>query len=218
MGVPPLMVLFSMVGFGSLANSQQLDLWHTLLSAAAIYGMPGQVAMLELHATGASALAVIAGVSMANLRFLPMTVVLIPLFAVDDRWYRLRFLVVQTLSVNSWTHCREILPEMDASVRMGFFAGFATLCFLGGLIGAALGWVLASTLPAVVTLVLVFLNPAYFIFLFSCNTRPDIVCALVLGVIMGPPLYLFSSDWGLLLCGLIAGTLGFLLPRLAERN
>lgn len=215
-GAPPLMVLFAMVGFGSLANSQQISIWNTLFSAAAIYGMPGQVAMLELHATGASALAVIAGVSMANMRFFPMTVVLMPMFAKRDPWYRLRFVVVQALSINSWTHCRDILPGIEVDRRLGFFAGFASLCFAGGLAGAALGWMLASVLPTVVTLVLVFLNPAYFIFLFSCNTRPDIVCALVVGMLLGPPLYLVSADWGLLLCGVIAGTVGFLIPRLVS--
>ena len=153
-GVPPLMVLFSMIGFGSLASSQHLDLLNTLFAAAAIYGMPGQIAMLELQATGASTLAVVVGVSLANMRFLPMTVVLMPLFTVNDPWYRLRFVVVQALSINSWTHCRELLPGLDANSRMGFFAGFAALCFLGGLIGTGMGWLLASTLPAVITLVL----------------------------------------------------------------
>ena len=83
-GVPPLMVMVAMIGFGSLARSLNIDLFSTLFSAAAIYGLPGQVAMLELYATGATAIAVIAGVAMANMRFFPMAIVLMPQLSPDD--------------------------------------------------------------------------------------------------------------------------------------
>ena len=214
LGVPPMMVMFAMIGFGSLAKSQDLGLLTTLFTAAAIYGMPGQVAMLELYATGATAAAVVAGVAMANMRFFPMAVVLMPLFSDKEHWYRWRYVIVQFMSINSWTHARDVLPELPDNTRLGFFTGFAVVCFMGGMIGSAAGWMLASVFPPAVTLTLVFLNPAYFIFLFCCNTRPDIVLSLVFGCLLGPPLYLLSPDWGLPVCGLLAGSLGFLLSRM----
>ena len=54
--VPSFLVFVAMIGFGSLAKSLGLSLAATILSAAGIYGLPGQVAMLEAYATGASLL------------------------------------------------------------------------------------------------------------------------------------------------------------------
>ena len=214
-GVPPLMVLVAMIGFGSLARSQNIDLFSTLFTAAAIYGLPGQVAMLELYATGATAIAVIAGVSMANMRFFPMAIVLMPQLSSDDRSYWWRYLAVQVMSINSWTHTMDILPTLKPGERLGFFSGFGFICFLGGLVGSSIGWFAAYYFSTAVTVTLVFLNPAYFIYLFCCNTRPSIVASLIAGSLLGPPLYLLSPELGLPLCGLLAGTIGFWFPRLA---
>ena len=213
-GVPPLMVMVAMIGFGSLARSLNIDLFSTLFSAAAIYGLPGQVAMLELYATGATAIAVIAGVAMANMRFFPMAIVLMPQLSPDDPLYQWRYLAIQVMSINSWTHTMDILPTLKPAERLGFFAGFGFICFLGGLAGACIGWLAASYFSDAVTITLVFLNPAYFIYLFCCNTRPSIVVSLIAGSLLGPPLYLFSPEWGLPLCGVLAGTVGFCVSRI----
>jgi len=217
-GVPPLMVFVAMIGFGSLAKSQDVDLSFAVLTAATIYGLPGQVAMLELHATGATLLAVVAGVAMANMRFFPMSVVLVPLFGRKGSWYRLRYLVVQVMSINSWSHTLDVLPTLPEPDRIPYFAGFGTLCFVGGCCGTALGWLLAASMPLSVILTLIYLNPAYFIFLFCCNTKPQIVISLVAGAILGPPLYLVSPDWGLPICGILAGTIGFAAVRLVKHD
>jgi len=211
------MVFVAMIGFGSLAKSQGVDLLLTILSVITIYGLPGQVAMLELHATGATMVAVVAGVAMANMRFFPMSVVLVSLFGTGSVWYRWRYLVVQVMSINSWTHTLSVLPSLQADARIGYFTGFGTLCFIGGLCGAICGWFLAASMPLSITLTLIFLNPAYFIFLFCCNTKPQIVVSLIAGSLLGPPLYLWSPDWGLPVCGVVAGSIGFMLIRAVRR-
>lgn len=210
------MVFIAMLGFGSLAKSLDVGLVFTLLTAATIYGLPGQVAMLELHATGATMLAVVAGVAMANMRFFPMSVVLAALFGTQGRWYRFRYLVVQVMSINSWSHTLETLPDLPEKDRIAYFTGFGTLCFAGGCCGAATGWLLAASMSLSVTLTLIYLNPVYFIFLFCRNTKPQIVISVVAGAILGPPLYLLSSDWGLPVCGIVAGSIGFAAHRLVK--
>jgi len=118
------MVMVAMIGFGSLARSQNIDLFSTLFSAAAIYGLPGQVAMLELYATGATVMAVIAGVAMANMRFFPMAIVLMPQLSSDDPLYRWRYLVIQVMSINSWTRKVRIFYRF----RVYLFSGRACWC------------------------------------------------------------------------------------------
>lgn len=207
--VPSLMVFMAMMGFGSLAKSQGVTLAATILSAAGIYGMPGQVAMLEAYATGASLLVILISVAMANMRFFPMTVVLMPLFEPDDRLNRWRYLIVQFLSVNTWSHMQHVAPDMPRVQRLGYFAGFAFTCFSFGVLGAAVGWALAGNFSFEVTATLIFINPAYFIFLFCTNRNRNIIVSILLGAVLGPVFYKVSPDWGLPLCGLVAGSLGY---------
>ena len=62
---------------------------------------------------------------------------------------------------------------------------------------------------------LVFINPIYFMLalLGDLHSRAR-AAALVAGAVLGPTLHLLTPDWGLLLAGIAAGTLGFALrPR-----
>jgi predicted branched-subunit amino acid permease len=207
------MVFSAMLGFGSLARSQELSLGYSLLSAGGIYGMPGQVAMLEIYATGSSLLVILTGVAMANMRFLPMTIALMPTFNKSDRFYRWRYVFMHLMSINSWTFMLQKTDHVPVSIRCSFFAAFGLMCFTGGLVGTAVGWLAADSLSREVMLTLIFLNPAYFIFLFCTNRQQAIVISIVLGAVLGPVLYTLSPDWGLPACGLIAGSAGFLLTR-----
>jgi len=211
--LPPFMVFSAMLGFGSLAKTQDVSLLMTLLTAGGIYGMPGQVAMLEIYATGGTLLAILTGVAMANMRFLPMTIAMMPLFDRADKLYSWRYLFVHLMSINSWTYMLQFSHQIERASRAGFFIGFGLMCISGGLLGSTLGWFAAGSLSTEITLTLIFLNPAYFIFLFCTNKRANILLSIAFGAVLGPVFYLWSPDWGLPFCGVIAGTAGFVLGR-----
>lgn len=211
--LPPLLVLLGMIGYASLAKSLDFTLVETVLGAAGIYGLPGQVALLELHASGASALAVIIAVSMANMRFLPMAISIMPIFEPSGSFYKWRFAIIQLLSVNSWSYVLQHYPAITARQRLAFFCGFGAMCFACGIAGTVLGWMMAGTLPTEITLTLIFLNPAYFVFLFCANRNRNILMAMAIGAVLGPLFHLITPDWGLPLCGLVAGTAGFWLDK-----
>jgi len=58
---------------------------------------------------------------------------------------------------------------------------------------------------------LVFLNPAYFVFVFSSVRQRNCIIAVVLGAFTGPLLHQVTPDWSVPLTGLIAGTAAFFL-------
>ena len=70
---------------------------------------------------------------------------------------------------------------------------------------------------------LVFLNPIYFMLVFVADARHRArILALVIGALAGPPLHLVSADWGLLITGVVAGSIAFaadlVLPKARTSN
>ena len=213
LAAPSLVLLFSMMGFGSVAASSGLSLPMALVTTAGVWGLPGQVAMVELYAAGASAAAAIAAASFANARFLPMSVSFLPLMREGVRRRGLLLLLVQLLSINSWAVGQRVFPLIAPRRRWLWFVTFAGICMVAGLAGTALGFYGLGTLPPPVALGLVFLNPLFFAVLLSGTRGRPAVIALLLGALLGPPMHLLSPDWGLLACGLLAGTGAYWLTR-----
>ena len=82
-GMPLLVLLCSMTAFGSLAREGGLTLDIALASTIGVWALPGQIVFVELHATGSEVAALVLAVSLANARFLPMVMSLLPLLRVD---------------------------------------------------------------------------------------------------------------------------------------
>ena len=213
LSMPFFMVLASMMGFGSLARDSGLTFGVAVTSTATVWGLPGQVAFAELFAVGAPVLAIIVASSMANLRFLPMSLSLLALFRNDRRAWRWRYLLVALMSINTWTLTLMHGPAMTQELRFYYYMGLCVTCMTGGLIGSALGYHLAVVFPFYITVSLVYLNPAYFIFLFSGVRHRNCLLALLIGTVLGPLFHLISPDWGLPFCGVVAGTAAFWIDR-----
>lgn len=212
--MPFWMVLASMIGFGSMVRTAGLSLDIGIGSTVGIWGLPGQVAMLELFAIGAPLLAIVTASSMANLRFMPMSVVMMPMFNGDKRAHRWRYVIAQVMSINIWSVTMSRCPEMPLMERFPFYMGVSLACGIGGVLGTAAGFVLAGTMPLYVTLSLVFLNPAYFVFVFSSVRARNCIIAVVIGAVTGPLIHQIAPNWGVPITGLVAGTAAFFLDRM----
>lgn len=213
LGMPVLVIGASMVGFGSLARDSGFGWGISIISTITVWGLPGQVAFAELFAVGAPVLAIVLASSMANLRFLPMSLSMMPLFRDDRAAWRWRYLLVAMMSVNTWALTVRRGPSLPADQRVPYFIGLWAACMTAGVAGTALGYHLAGTLPSSVTVSLIFLNPVYFVFLFAGVRHRKFVLALIIGAVLGPLVHRVSPDWGLVFCGVIAGSSAYWLDR-----
>ena len=213
LSMPFFMVLASMMGYGSLARESGLSLGVSVVSSATVWGLPGQVAFAELFAVGAPVLAIMLASSMANLRFLPMSLSMLPLFRTDQRAWRWRYILVALMSINTWALTLRHGPAMPQDQRFHYYMGLCITCMTGGLIGTALGYLLAVSFPFFVIVSLIYLNPVYFIFLFSGVRHRNCILALLIGALLGPLFHLISPDWGLPFCGIIAGSAAFWIDK-----
>lgn len=216
--LPAFIVVASMIGFGALVSSADMGIAVALIGTVFIWGLPGQVALVEFYLLGVPLLSLVLAVSMVNMRFLPMSLSLVPLFRGSVMGWRLRYLWTFLLSVNTWVGLARKIPELSADERGPYYAGFSIACMIGGIVGSTTGFIMADRLPFYVTVTLVYMNPVYFAFVFATSRSRAAGLALVAGALIGPPMYLLTPEWSLPFCGLIAGTAGFYADKWLKRR
>ena len=218
-GVPGIVLGASFVGFGSLVRESGLSLPFGLISTATGWALPGQLAMIELYGTGAGLIAIALAVALTNARLLPMTITVMPLLRHPRHAPALYWLAAHLIAATGWAQLFRRAPILPQEHRLAYYFALTGTLWVISLIATAIGWELAGVVPQPVTLGLVFLNPLYFLLLFAADlaSRPRLM-ALGFGAVLGPLLHLATPDWGLLLCGLIAGSLAFAIDRAWARR
>ena len=217
-GMPALVLFASMVGYGSMARESGLTLWTSVASTGLVWGLPGQIAMVELYALGAPLIAVVVAVSAANARFLPMVLSIMPLLSEGRKRRGRLYLFAQFLSLNPWAAMMREGPRMNPADRGAYYMAFAGVCISSALVGTAAGFLLAGELPRNVTLSLVFLNPVFFTLVFVDARGRGPVLAVLFGVFAGPALHTVSPGWGLIFTGAAAGGLAYAADRIWRRH
>ena len=208
-GFPGLILLTTMMGFGALAGLAGFSLPMSIAATVLIWGLPGQLAMLELWVGGAGLMASVVACSLANARFLLMTVSFLPLLRAGPQGKIALIGFAQLLSLNSWTMCQRRFPDVAESLRWLYFVCFALTIILFAIVGTVAGFYGASQLPGVVTIGLLFLNPLFFALVFAGVRQRYAVFALIIGAVLGPITYFLIPDWSLILTGLVGGSIAF---------
>lgn len=214
-GAPALVLGASYVGFGAFVHQSGLTLAQGLASTVTGWALPGQIALIEIFAVGGSIFAAAIAVGLANARLLPMVVTLMPILRLGEGGAKPRlihYLAAHFIALTGWAVAMQRSPNMPPDQRLPFFLGFTLVIWSATVFATALGFFLVGVLPLPVTLGLVFLNPLYFMLLFVGDlARKERGLALVIGAVMGPVLHVVSPDWGLLVTGLLGGSIAFLI-------
>ena len=118
LGAPGAVLGASFIGYGTLARTSGFDLWQSVATTAFIWALPGQIALVELAATGAGLAGLVFAIALTNARLLPMTVTLVPVLS-DRRWpRRLYYLACQFIAVTAWTVTMQIYPAIPREYRL----------------------------------------------------------------------------------------------------
>jgi predicted branched-subunit amino acid permease len=215
---PALVLGASFLGFGSLCRQSDWTLPMSLASTTTGWALPGQITLIELYGVGASAAAILLAVWLSGLRLLPMTLSLMPFLRHPGtpRWRY--FLAAHFIAITGWANGMQRCPVLPSDQRLPFFIGFGLVLWSFSLIATAGGFFMVEWLPATVGLGLLFLNPVYFLLVFSVDLAQRArALPLILGAIAGPLFHLLSPNWSLLLTGLVAGSASFLLEKPVAR-
>ena len=218
-GVPFIVLLASMTAFGALARDSGLNIEIALISTLGIWALPGQIVFAELYAAGTEAMALILAVSLANARFLPMAMSILPLLRDEVGQTARLYLYAQLLSAQTWAYCHRVFPRLPSDARRFYFLAFALSILLISMASTALGYLLTDALPRPLALGLVLINPIFMLLLLADSRHRSVIFSLAAGVVIGPMMHLAAPNWGILLTGVLAGTMGFAMDRfLIERQ
>ena len=212
--VPAAVLCASSMGYGALARDSGLDLGLTLFINATFFALPAQVVLVDQIARGAALSGAAFAVALTAIRLLPMTVSLMPLIRNGDRLPKFGFLAVHFIAISVWVDSAVRLPLLPPPKRFAYFLGMGLGMMATTLTGSSIGYLLASSVPTIVSAALLFMSPTFF-WLSQVGTArlPADWLAIAIGCVIGPLLFQIVPGLDLLLAGLIGGTIAFVVGK-----
>jgi predicted branched-subunit amino acid permease len=213
LSLPAFILFFTMMGFGSLARGAGFDADMAAVASILIWGLPGQLAMVELTRTGQGMVAIVFACSLANARFMPMVVSFLPTLARERVSLPRMLLDAQLLSINSWAMCMREFPRVETSFRHRYYVTFASSILTAAVAGTLLGYHSAVLLPAPMVLGLIFTSPLFFALVLSAVPGRAERVSMLLGCATIPLAHYLWPEVDLLITGLVGGSFGFALDK-----
>ncbi len=219
MGVPTAVLAAGYIGYGAIAADMKFPVLVAMLSTAAIWALPGQIILMEMSGVGAPALVIVLAVMFSAMRFLPMTVTLMPILRGAQRGRLREYFAAHLIAMTGWAIVMRRGPELPQAERLSFFTGLAITGWVVSIAATGAGFFIADSLPLLARIGFVFLSPLYFAIVLLADLRERMMAmALVFGAICGPVIHAFNPQWSVLAGGLIGGTLAFALRRTGRRH
>jgi predicted branched-subunit amino acid permease len=215
LSLPAWVVGFGLIGVGSLARDVGYPVEVAVLSTMLVWAGPSQVIFFASIAAGAAWSAIAIAIGFASLRFLPMTVAILPLLRRPGQSVWLQILLSHYVAVTAWTEGLRRLPAVSPPQRVAYFLGFANTCIAVSSIGTFSGYYLLSALSVPFAAGLLCLTPIFFLASLTAGIRHrGDVAAVALGLALAPVCdRLIGGGFDLIVSGLVAGSLAFLVGR-----
>ena len=199
------------IALGALLKYAGLNLQQSVASSFFTYALPGQLVMAESLVLGASLINIFIAVWLVNFRLYPMTVSLFPLLKhrSQPRWKY--YLSCHFLAISSWLIAKDLCKKIHRKDRIDFWIGVGTGTWSTAVLMTVVGYSLTDYLNKDMMIGLAIVNPVYFFcMMIGAMKNLSMNVAIIGGVILGPIVYLFSTEWAILIAGLVAGTIAFL--------
>jgi predicted branched-subunit amino acid permease len=214
-GAPALALAAALTGYGVMARDNGLDLTVTVVSVLSLWGLPAMMTYAELVGASSGPVLMAVTIALINIRTLPMVVAALPLVRNGRQLKWTHFIYAQFISPTNWAQIAAKQGELSAPERPPYFLGFSLVMWLCVSLGTVIGYEYGVALPAFMGLTLLFLTPFFVFLMMSTSHRSGGRWAVVIGVVLVPLAMPISAEWGLLIGGISAGTIGFFLGRKA---
>ena len=204
------------IAIGALLKNIGFNIQESIFSTMLIYALPGSLVMAESILVGASLLSIFIAVWFVNARLYPMAVSLFPLMMDENQPKWKYYLSCHFIAVSAWLIMKSNYETIEKKARADFWIGIGSATWSVAVISTILGFYLSDYLNKDMLMGLAILNPIYFTcMMVGAMKTIQITLSVSLGAILGPVFYFFSPEWSILLGGLIAGSIAFLI---GEKN
>jgi predicted branched-subunit amino acid permease len=217
--LPGLVLIGSMVGFGSLARDAGWGVFEMVLASLVIWALPAQVILIGALASGAGIVAALAAVSISSIRLLPMVCSILPVVFRPGTPLITRLAASHYVAQTVWVLTLLNADRLHREHRPSFYFWMANLVVLLSLCGGVAGWFLAGRLPRPLDVALLILTPVSFLLSTEKTAvRFDMKLAFALGLALLPVTHELAplaglGDWDMLIAGSVAGSSAYLIGR-----
>jgi predicted branched-subunit amino acid permease len=220
LSLPAWVVAVSFLGVGGLARDAGAPALQAALSTVLIWASPAQAIFYTGLAAGAAPAAIAVAVGLSSIRFLPMTLALLPLLRRPGQGLASQALAAHFTAVTVWIEALRRLPALPPGERGPFYFGFALTCCGLSTLATLAGFHLAGSLPRPLAAGLLFLTPMFFAAsLLAAVRTPLQALPVLLGFGLAPLMTtLVGPEVDLLMVGLVGGTAAYGAERLARRR
>ena len=220
LGVPAFSIFANMTGFSAIARAAGFDISQAMVTSALVWGMPGQVAMASLHMAGASAMVIFTAVALANMRMLLMVVSGMDMTGLRDQpmpfWKKMG--LMQMLAITSWVHIGQVEDKYTKPQLLRYFTGFASMIYIAGIFGTGFGYYLSDYVSDDVLRVILAITPMYILMMVVTARQSLNRYAGLWGGVLCPLSYPLIGEWGILLGGIVGGTMVVLIDQRQKKK
>ncbi len=209
-GVPALGLGLSMFAFGAFLKSVGFNAMQSFSSTFFAFALPGQFVMVETLIAGGTILNIFLAVLLTNARLFPMTVNLMPIIREPSKPNWKYYFICHFIAVTAWFNMLDKHIKIEKKNKYSYFLGLGGFLWLNSVFFTVLGYYCSFFVTKEILLGMVFFNPMYFLVMtIGALVKKDLILSVLLAAFLSPFIYIYIPDWGVLVSGIIAGTVGF---------
>ena len=199
------------IAIGALLKNLGFNIQESVFSTMLTYALPGSLVMAESLLVGASLLNIFLAVWFVNARLYPMAVSLFPLMMHKSQPKWKYYFSCHFIAVSAWLIMKSNYKKIPKEYRIDYWIGIGSATVSVSVIGTFIGFYFSEYMNKDMMIGLAILNPVYFLcMMVGASKTIQVTLSVLLGIILGPLIYLFSPEWSILLAGVIGGTLAYL--------
>ncbi len=215
--LPALILMSAFIGFAGLAREAGITLAQTLFMTAVVWALPAKVVLIGAILTGSSLPAAAFAVTLSSVRMTPMVVALMPELRAGRGRTWVLYLLSHFVAVTSWVLAMERIRNVPPAMRTAWYGGLGGTLILLNLGVVAVVYVLAGSLPPILSAALLMLTPLYFLTSLWASARESAShFAMIFGLVLGPVFHVLLPGFDLLAAGIIGGGAAFLIHRAGQ--
>jgi predicted branched-subunit amino acid permease len=215
LGLASITIAFSLIGIGGLVRDIGYPMLAGMLSSALMWAGPAQVLLFGSLAAGTALPIISIAILFSSLRFLPMTMSIMPLINEPKRPVWQLLLAAHLIAITNWAEGIRRLPEMPPDERYPYFCGFGTMVLASGTLATGAGYYLVAAMPPALAAAVLFTTPMFFTVNLAAAAKRAVdwlPILLAVAIIAAAP-HTFSTDYDLVAAGLVGGTIAYVAQR-----